>query len=47
MTKLFIVSMKNDFGVSDQWFEWAQSVEDIEQNFLDNSVSDFSIEEVE
>ena len=44
MNKLFIVSMKNDFGVSDQWFEWAASVEEIEQKFNVANVTEYEIE---
>lgn len=44
MNKLFIVSMNNDFGVSDQWFEWAESVEEIEEKFAVSNVTEYQIE---
>lgn len=35
MTKLFLVTWKNDFGVTDQWFAFGNSIEEVESRFED------------
>lgn len=47
MKKLFVVSMKTQFNVNDQWFEFADSVTEIEQKFQNAGITEFTIEETE